>query len=153
MSMLFYLLGFLLTTNLCCFINPYKKIKQLSLGLSDDPGEPLFVTKLIEAGKIEQAQTLSEVKLPDFGDVKSYSGYLTVNEARDSNLFFWYFPAESNGEEAPVILWLQGGPGVSSLFGLFEENGPFVVDKDGVKQRKYRWSQNHHVLYIDNPVG
>ena len=33
--------------------------------------------------------------------------------------------------DAPLLLWLQGGPGGSSLFGLFNENGPLYVDKDG----------------------
>lgn len=47
-----------------------------------------------------------------------------------------------------------GGPGASSLFGLFTENGPFEVTKSGkVKARKYSWNVNHNVIYIDNPVG
>ena len=33
--------------------------------------------------------------------------------------------------EAPLLLWLQGGPGMSSLFDLFNENGPLMVDKYG----------------------
>lgn len=37
---------------------------------------------------------------------------------------------QTNPETAPVVLWLQGGPGGSSLFGLFVENGPIMVDKD-----------------------
>ena len=37
-----------------------------------------------------------------------------------------------NGDtKAPLLLWLQGGPGGSSLFGLFNENGPLMVDKSG----------------------
>lgn len=45
----------------------------------------------------------------------SYSGYFTVNKTYDSNLFFWYFPAKNDPKNAPVVLWLQGGPGASSL--------------------------------------
>lgn len=33
-------------------------------------------------------------------------------------------------ETAPVLLWLQGGPGEPSMFGLFVENGPYVVHED-----------------------
>lgn len=38
-------------------------------------------------------------------------------------------------ETAPVVLWLQGGPGGSSMFGLFVEHGPYVVTKN--LTRKY----------------
>ncbi|CAG2057981.1 unnamed protein product [Timema podura] len=58
-------------------------------------------------------------------------------------------------EEAPLLLWLQGGPGVSSLFGLFGENGPFSVDETGSKliTRPSSWHRNHSIIYIDSPVG
>ena len=37
-----------------------------------------------------------------------------------------------NGDmNAPLLLWLQGGLGTSSLFGLFNENGPLMVDESG----------------------
>lgn len=59
-----------------------------------------------------------------------------------------------NPKNAPVVLWLQGGPGATSLFGLFTENGPFSVTKNmTLKPRKYSWNINHNLLYIDNPVG
>ena len=88
----------------------------------------------------------------------SYSGFLTVNKTANSNLFFWYFPAENGNQSAPFVLWLQGGPGSSSMFGLLKENGPFLadVDKKGrpfIRSNPHRWSANHNVLYIDNPVG
>lgn len=61
---------------------------------------------------------------------------------------------QTNYAEAPVVLWLQGGPGATSLYGLFEENGPFSVTKKlTLKRRKYSWSRTHSVVYIDNPVG
>lgn len=90
---------------------------------------------------------------PDI-NIPNFAGYLTVNKQLNSNLFFWYFPAKVNAENAPVVLWLQGGPGASSLFGLFTENGPISVDADQkVHSRKYSWHVNHHLIYIDNPVG
>ena len=37
---------------------------------------------------------------------------------------------QNNPADAPVLLWLEGGPGGSSLFALFAETGPFYVTKD-----------------------
>ncbi|KAH8041186.1 hypothetical protein HPB51_013846 [Rhipicephalus microplus] len=118
-------------------------------------GEPLFLTPLIEAGQLERARNLSRVgslgAVPDF---PSYSGFLTVNKQYGNNLFFWFFPAKENPEKAPVVLWLQGGPGGSSLFGLFVEHGPYLVAKGGVPElRDTTWAQRYSMLYIDNPVG
>ncbi|XP_066138466.1 venom serine carboxypeptidase isoform X2 [Euwallacea fornicatus] len=119
-----------------------------------DPGQPLILTPLIEQNKIKEAQSASQVYFNGFKKEISYSGYFTVDKQFNSNLFFWYFPAQVNSETAPIILWLQGGPGASSLIGLFAENGPFYVkNKRGLKFRKYSWTQNHNVIYIDNPVG
>jgi vitellogenic carboxypeptidase-like protein len=67
-----------------------------------------------------------------------------------NNLLFQFNP-----EKAPVLLWLQGGPGGSSLFGLFVEHGPFIVRKDftTLGLRSTSWALTHNVIYIDNPVG
>jgi len=47
--------------------------------------------------------------------------------AKDSHMFYWFFPAQNGDVDAPVTIWLQGGPGGSSLFGLFVENGPYSL--------------------------
>jgi vitellogenic carboxypeptidase-like protein len=120
----------------------------------DDPGEPLFLTPFIESGQIDQARNLSRVNLqPDYS-YPSYSGYLTVNKTHQSNLFFWFFPAQNGNTSAPLLLWLQGGPGSSSLFGLFAEQGPIMVDKDvKLHPRDITWNSKYHLLFIDQPVG
>lgn len=123
--------------------------------------EPLFLTPYIEQGKLDEARNLSLVRnLPGLSSsesVKSYSGYLTVNKKYNSNIFFWLFPP-MNGKvtkETPILLWLQGGPGASSMYALFVENGPLVVSKDmkHLSLRNYSWNHEFAMVYVDQPVG
>ena len=61
---------------------------------------------------------------------------------------------QNKPETAPVVVWLQGGPGGSSLFGLFAEHGPFTVDeKLHIVPRNISWTDTMNMIYIDNPVG
>ncbi|XP_031640001.1 venom serine carboxypeptidase-like [Contarinia nasturtii] len=132
----------------------------------DDLGDPLVLTKWIESGNIADARKLARVNESEFLDVVSYSGFLTVNNDYDSNLFFWFFPAEGTeqlydddtektvGDDRPVLLWLQGGPGASSMFALFTENGPFFVnDNITIRKNPYSWHKKYNIIFIDNPVG
>ncbi|KAL1437146.1 hypothetical protein MTO96_049132 [Rhipicephalus appendiculatus] len=71
----------------------------------------------------------------------SYAGFLTVDKEMSSNIFFWFFPA-------------KGGPGGSSLFGLFLEHGPYrIVEGGTVRLRNTTWAQRYSMLYVDSPVG
>ena len=90
------------------------------------------------------------------GDVESFSGFLRVDSEEDSQLFFWLVLKEKNPDTGwstmslavflfptngfmlsfipqtsvilgPLVLWLQGGPGWPSMYGMFKENGPFLI--------------------------
>ncbi|ELW67918.1 putative serine carboxypeptidase CPVL [Tupaia chinensis] len=126
----------------------------VSTPLQGDTGRPLFLTPYIKAGKIKEGKERSMVSPLPGVSIKSYAGYITVNETYNSNLFFWFFPAQIQPMDAPVVLWLQGGPGGSSMFGLFVENGPYVVTKNlTLNIRDFPWTTTLSMLYIDNPVG
>ncbi|CAG9767347.1 unnamed protein product [Ceutorhynchus assimilis] len=140
------LLVFCLTATALASTLPDKPILQ-------DTTEPLILTPYLEANKTQEAREAAQVNIEAFKNVSSYSGFLTVDKKNNSNLFFWFFKSESNYEEDPVVVWLQGGPGTSSLYGLFVENGPFGVVNGTVESRDFSWHKNHSVLYIDSPVG
>lgn len=146
------LLSFFPIGDFAIFANVYPRVK-LQAKYGGNAGEPLILTPYLKAGSIELAQNLSRVTLTNKIGFESYAGFFTVDSQYNSNLYFWYFPAFSKQKDAPVLLWLQGGPGGSSLFGLFTELGPLIAKKDGFALRKYHWALNHHLIFIDNPVG
>ncbi|KAJ3067838.1 hypothetical protein HDU98_008970 [Podochytrium sp. JEL0797] len=76
---------------------------------------------------------------------------------RKASLFFWFFPCEtkpSTGHIPPLIIWLQGGPGSSSMIGLFYETGPLRVTPElTLTRHNGTWNDKASMLFIDNPVG
>ncbi|PMD34051.1 putative carboxypeptidase Y like protein A [Hyaloscypha variabilis F] len=85
--------------------------------------------------------------------VKQYSGYLD-DEENDKHLFYWFFESRNDPKNDPVILWLNGGPGCSSLTGLFLELGPSSIDsKLKLHDNPYSWNANASVIFLDQPVN
>ncbi|KAK2763957.1 hypothetical protein FQN54_009576 [Arachnomyces sp. PD_36] len=87
---------------------------------------------------------------------KSWAGRLPVPGTEPGNtLFFWLFEAEESAYDDNFIIWLNGGPGCSSLIGLTTGNGPisFIGNTTDLATNPYSWTKLGHVLYIDQPVG
>ncbi|KAJ3235829.1 Cell death protease [Chytriomyces hyalinus] len=84
-----------------------------------------------------------------------YAGFIptSTNSSNPGNLFFWYFPS-SNTASTDLVIWLNGGPGCSSLFGSFIENGPLEIQNDGtVAANLNSWHRHTNILYIEQPSG
>lgn len=106
------------------------------------------------------AHLLQDASKVVLGNLTSYAGFFTVDVEKGSNMFFWLFPALNGDEKAPVLVWLQGGPGASSMFSLFHEIGPYELSKNGsnhgeirLGRRELSWNNRYALLFIDNPVG
>ncbi|KAJ8462046.1 hypothetical protein ONZ45_g18075 [Pleurotus djamor] len=94
----------------------------------------------------------SKPKLCD-PSVKQYSGYLDGSDSK--HLFFWFFEARNSPETAPLILWLNGGPGCSSTTGLLFELGPCAIadNGQGTKFNPNSWNTNANIIFLDQPVN
>ena len=65
----------------------------------EDVGQPLILTPFLESGQVQKARELSMVKnlscnSGGSANIETYSGFFTVNKTYDSNLFFWFAPAQ-----------------------------------------------------------
>ncbi|KAH0535234.1 hypothetical protein KQX54_015253 [Cotesia glomerata] len=104
------------------------------------------------------ATNSDEVGKKGFGPGKQDWGYVLVRPA--AHMFWWLYyvnPPVMNSSinldvySIPLIIWLQGGPGVSATgFGNFNELGPLDID---LKPRNHMWVNDYNILFIDNPVG
>lgn len=85
-------------------------------------------------------------------DIKSISGYVDVTA--NEHIFFWFFEARNaDPTTAPLTTWINGGPGTSSMVGLFQEMGPCSIDEDGnAVNNPYSWTNASNLLFIDQPV-
>ena len=80
------------------------------------------------------------------------AGRLPAGPGRQN--FYWLCPARTGDKAAPLLIWLNGGPGSSSMMGLFLENGPYWIADDGsLHTRNASWNNNFDVLYVDQPAG
>ncbi|XVE83848.1 hypothetical protein DITRI_Ditri16bG0120600 [Diplodiscus trichospermus] len=85
-----------------------------------------------------------------------YSGYIVTDAGHGRALFYYFVEAESSTDELkPLTLWLNGGPGCSSLgFGAFMENGPFQPGENGTLiKNQYSWNLESNMLYVESPIG
>ncbi|KAJ3130236.1 Cell death protease [Nowakowskiella sp. JEL0407] len=85
---------------------------------------------------------------------KSYAGFINVgppdNPNIKHNLFFWYFPSAIPSTK--IIFYLNGGPGCTSLIGLFKINGPMQVVGRTFAANPNSWHLKAHLVYIDQPI-
>lgn len=86
-------------------------------------------------------------------DVKQYSGYLDI-EDEDKHFFYYFFESRNDPKNDPIVLWLNGGPGCSSLTGLFFELGPSSIGEDlKPKYNPHSWNSNASVIFLDQPIN
>ena len=90
--------------------------------------------------------------LPEYGYNKTfYSGYLKASETK--NFHYFYLEAEEDPTNKPLLLWLGGGPGCSSLTGWGMEHGPYTVKENekNFTENIYSWNKEANIIYLESP--
>ncbi|KAH1141266.1 hypothetical protein GYH30_032497 [Glycine max] len=110
------------------------------------------------SGEEAPQQEADRVKnLPGQPPVKfrHYAGYVKLRPNEEKALFYWFFEAQEDPSQKPLVLWLNGGPGCSSIaFGAAREIGPFLVqDKERVKLNKFSWNRVANIIFLEAPIG
>ncbi|KAI3715027.1 hypothetical protein L6452_21992 [Arctium lappa] len=110
-----------------------------------------LLTKEQEKDRIKALPGQPEVAFSQF------SGYVTVHKKHGRALFYWLTEAAThNPQENPLVLWLNGGPGCSSIaYGASEEIGPFRINKtaSSLYLNKYSWNKEANILFLESPAG
>ncbi|KAI9806054.1 MAG: hypothetical protein M1833_004461 [Piccolia ochrophora] len=106
----------------------------------------------------------AEVCKTIFPTQRQYTGHVSlppltlapVQQDYTINTFFWFVEARQSPETAPLTIWINGGPGSSSMVGLFQETGPCEVvelarGKFGTQARDWGWDRSSNMVFIDQP--
>ncbi|KAF4547837.1 Serine carboxypeptidase-like protein 10 [Elsinoe fawcettii] len=99
---------------------------------------------------------VSSLPLVDFPIGELYTGNVPIDTADPTRtLFFAFKPATNAGPVKQTTIWLNGGPGCSSLTGFFQENGPIVWQQGtlGPVENPYAWNTLTNMLFVEYPVG
>uniref|UniRef100_A0A7C9DG00 Uncharacterized protein n=1 Tax=Opuntia streptacantha TaxID=393608 RepID=A0A7C9DG00_OPUST len=103
--------------------------------------------------------------LPGYpGDLpfKLETGYIGVGDLDQVQLFYYFIESEANPERDPLMVWLNGGPGCSSLTGLVYQIGPLMFNysafnfEAGVptfQPNPNSWTKVASIIFLDSPVG
>ena len=104
-------------------------------------------------------------ELPLYGPppTSQYSGFLDATKGCDTDangpeckVFYWLAEAENDPDrEKPLILWLNGGPGASSVFGMLQELGPLILNAtgNGFMENPWAWTKVANLLILESPLG
>ncbi|KAG5573963.1 hypothetical protein H5410_063729 [Solanum commersonii] len=93
---------------------------------------------------------------PNSPQVSQFSGYITVNKTHGRALFYWFFQSQFDSSKKPLLLWLNGGPGCSSIgYGAAVELGPLLVQNNGagLDFNEHSWNNEANLLFLESPVG
>jgi carboxypeptidase C (cathepsin A) len=82
------------------------------------------------------------------------AGTLPSNNSGTHNLFYWLY-RNASGSDAPLTIWMNGGPGSTSSYGNFLFNGPLRFNHNEQDEftvdlaEEGSWVEYSNMVYLD----
>jgi len=96
-----------------------------------------------EADAVEYLPGWSPLPIPS----QQFSGFVDADAEGTLKMHYQFVEAETNPSEAPLLLFYNGGPGASSLYGLYVELGPFLLSDSSLEGAEYAKTGIPQLLY------
>ncbi|KAL2543452.1 Serine carboxypeptidase-like 45 [Abeliophyllum distichum] len=113
-----------------------------------------FFTKVQSYSSLSSDEKITQLPGQPQVSFQQFSGYVTIDQKKQRALFYYFVEAEVDPASKPLVLWLNGGPGCSSLgVGAFSENGPFRPSGNVLVRNEYSWNREANILYLESPIG
>ncbi|CEL11419.1 Putative Pheromone-processing carboxypeptidase kex1 [Aspergillus calidoustus] len=86
--------------------------------------------------------------------LKMHAGHIEVDPENNGHLFFWHYQNRHIANRQRTVIWLNGGPGCSSMDGALMEIGPYrLKDNETLEYNEGSWDEFANLLFVDQPVG
>ncbi|EFQ98970.1 carboxypeptidase KEX1 precursor [Nannizzia gypsea CBS 118893] len=86
--------------------------------------------------------------------LKMHAGHIEIDPEHKGNLFFWHYQNRHIANRQRTVIWLNGGPGCSSMDGALMEIGPYrLKDDHTLTYNNGSWDEFANLLFVDQPVG
>ncbi len=120
-----------------------------------------FLTCIVSSGATWLDDLVDD--LPGYGrpPTPHFSGFLDASDGCDvatngpvCQLHYWLALAEKDAANSPVVLWLNGGPGSSSILGFLQEEGPLLINATGgLMENPWGWTKYVNLMALEAPIG
>lgn len=121
----------------------------------------------VPATNADRIASLPGLQRPEEELGTQFAGYVSIygeanprpqSATADEELFYWFVGRKGcDYKTEPTILWSNGGPGSSSFWGFFIENGPYTISGDSshasLKPRAHAWSNFANYLIFEHPLN
>ena len=115
-----------------------------------------LLLSLLHSGSLDEVSSLPGAPPLPTGHFAGFLNYSISSPAAQLETF--YYHVQHANKSAPLCVWMNGGPGASSLMGLFTELGPQLLNNRAgpdfqLQDNPHAWSHLASLLVWEQPAG